>query len=111
MTQSGSKKEHLQEGALAIYSICIRHNIKLEVEWIPRSENEYADMISRIIDYDDWGIDPAVFSFLDSIWGPHTVDCFGSPYNKKIQRFHSRFWSPGCEAVDTFTVNWANEVN
>ena len=23
----------------------------------------------------------------------------------------SWFWSPGCEAVDTFTVNWDNELN
>lgn len=44
--QSGSKKEHLQEEALAIFNLCLRHNIKLEVVWIPCSANEYADTIS-----------------------------------------------------------------
>ena len=52
----------------------------LEVEWIPRVKNEYADTISRITDYDDWGIDPAIFGILDIAWGPHIVDCFASPY-------------------------------
>ena len=51
------------------------------------------------------------FSLLDASWGPHSVDCFASPYNKQLSRFHSRFWSPGCEAVDTFTVHWGKEVN
>lgn len=48
---------------------------------------------------------------LDARWGPHTIDCFTSGYNALLPRFHSRFWSPGAEAVDTFTTNWGNEVN
>ena len=109
--RSGSKKEHLQDGALAIFELCFSHNIKLEVDWIPRSLNEYADTISRIVDFDDWSLNPCIFHLLDTSWGPHTVDCFASPYNSQMARFHSRFWSPGSEAVDTFTVDWGNEVN
>ena len=52
-----------------------------------------------------------MFNFIDASWGPHTVDCFASPYNNQTKRFHSCFWSPGCEAVDTFTVNWGSEIN
>ena len=59
--RSGSRKEHLQDGALAIFELCFSKNIKLEVEWIPRSQNEYADTISRIVDYDDWRLDPRIF--------------------------------------------------
>lgn len=47
---SVSSKDLLQEGAMDIYNVCLTHNIKLEVEWIPRSANEFADVISRIID-------------------------------------------------------------
>ena len=111
IVKSGSRKEHLQEGALAIFELCFSHNIKLEMDWVPRSLNEYADTISRIIDYDDWSLNGTIFALLDAAWGPHTVDCFASPNNKQLARFHSRFWSPGCEAVDTFTVNWGGEVN
>ena len=40
---NGLRKEHLQDGATAIFETCFQYNIKLEVEWIPRSENERAD--------------------------------------------------------------------
>ena len=60
------ERAHLQEGALAIYNLCIAYNIKLEVDWIHRNKNEYADMIRRIIDCDDWGLHPALFNTLDS---------------------------------------------
>ena len=28
----------------------------LEPEWIPRDHNQIADYLSRIVDYDDWGL-------------------------------------------------------
>ena len=31
--------------------------------------------------------------------------------NNQTARFHSRFWAPGCKAVDTFTVHWGGEIN
>ena len=48
--QVGSKKEELQKEAL---TILVARNIMLEPEWIPR---EIADYLSRIVDYDDWGL-------------------------------------------------------
>ena len=111
IVNNGSRKEHLQDGAMAIFETCFQHNIKIEVEWIPRSENERADFVSRIVDHDDWGLDPSLFQVIDTSWGPHTVDCFATQYNALLSRFHSRFWVPGCEAVDTFTTNWRNELN
>ena len=93
---------------MAIFELCFQHSIKLEMDWIPRSLNTQADFLSRIVDYDDWGVDPRIFQAIDASWGPHSVDCFASSYNALLPRFHSRFWSPGCEAVDTFTdeLNW-----
>ena len=110
IVQVGSRKQHLQEGALSIFEQCFQHDIKLEMEWIPRSANEIADYISRIQDFDDWMASPVLFGFLDEAWGPHTVDCFANEHNRQLPRFHSRFWCPGSEAVDTFTVSWENEV-
>ena len=110
IVQAGSRKQHLQDGAMAIYEMCFQNGIKLEMEWIPRSQNQLADYISRIQDYDDWMIDPNVFSFVNMAWGPHTIDCFAAVHNSQLDRFHSRFWCPGTEAVDTFTVNWHGET-
>ena len=89
----------------------MQHQIRLEPEWIPRGLNERADYLSRIIDYDDWQLNPLVFSKLDNAWGPHTVDRFASFQNSQVPRFNSRCWNPGSEAVDAFTVDWPGENN
>ena len=65
---------------MAIYEACFQNGIKLEVEWIPRSQNQIADYISRIMDADHWMIDPSLFMTVDMWRGPHTVDCFASAH-------------------------------
>ena len=88
--------------ALRIFEICIKHKILLDIQWVPRSEVERADFISRIIDTDDWQISNSCFALLENLWGPHTIDCFANHYNHKIDRFFSRFWTPGCAGIDFF---------
>lgn len=97
--------------ALNIFHFLELNRVKLELIWIPREQNLIADQLSRIIDYDDWGISDKTFVELDSIWGPHSVDRFANHRNKKLNRFNSRFWNPGTETVDCFTVTWKNENN
>ena len=41
----------------------------MEVQWIPRSENEKADFISRLIDLDDWQLTESFFATLEGFWG------------------------------------------
>ena len=65
----------------------------------------------RIIDYDDWYINHEVYKWLDTKWGPHTVDWFATCYNAQVERFNSRYACPGSEAVDAFTVDWSMENN
>ena len=54
----------------------MRNAIDLLVDWIPSSLNENDDAISRIVDFDDWGVSFEFFRHVDSIWGPHSVDRF-----------------------------------
>ena len=56
LVSCGSAKAHLQAEALSIYNICCNHSISIEMEWIPRSQNDQADFLSRIYDPDDWGL-------------------------------------------------------
>ena len=56
-------------------------DIAIEIEWLPRSQNEKADYLSRIVDTDDWSLSYRLFGFVESRWGPHTVDRFSSYYN------------------------------
>ena len=107
----GSRKDELQQLALNIFRTSMSNNITLEPEWIPRNENQIADELSRVVDYDDWGLNSKVFAWLDSLWGPHTVDRFASSHNAQLYQYNSRFCEEGTEAVDAFTVNWAGENN
>ena len=107
----GSRRQHLQLVALDIFGMCFRYGIHLDMEWIPRSLNKKADYISRIKDFDDWKVNPILFNYIDTMWGPHSVDCFASIENTQLPKFYSRFWCPGTSAVDAFTVNWAGDVD
>ena len=70
-------KRKLQDIAISMLCNCLNNNISIDVEWIPRSKNDQADFISRIVDYDDWGVSDEIFIHLDSLWGPHEIDwCF-----------------------------------
>jgi len=75
------------------------------MQWIPRTKLDRADFIYRIIDVDDWQITTSFFELLDYAWGPHTVDCFANFYNKKVNKFYSRFRNLGCCGVDFFVQN------
>ena len=79
--------------------------------WIPRDQNVVADRLSKITDYDDCSVHDDVFTQLDALWGPRSIDRFACSYNAKLPRFNSRFLQPGTEAVDAFSQDWALENN
>jgi hypothetical protein len=47
------------------------------------------DYLSRIIDTDDWQTTVEFYSYLDSMWGPHSVDRFANVDNRNP-------WDPNC---------------
>lgn len=98
----GSMKRDLHVIATRVFQRCASNNIQLDIQWLPRTELERADYISRLIDVDDWQLSNTCFECLEEMWGPHSIDCFANFYNKKLSRFYSRFWNPGCEGVDFF---------
>ena len=105
---TGSFKSELQSIAVEIYSLCVKNNIVLNMQWVPRVLNEQADLISKLIDYDDWGVSDEFFSYMNSLWGPFQVDRFANNENNKLHRFNSVVWTPNCEAVDAFSENWSD---
>jgi len=109
--RKGSMNNELNELAMKIFNFLESNTISMRIYWIPRKENEIADQLSRIVDYDDWGVSYEFFTKIDKMWGPHTVDRFANYKNTKLPRFNSRFWNPGTEAVDCFTTSWKHEVN
>ena len=97
----GSRRSGLQSEAKRIFEICVHHGISIEPEWVPRSSNEQADYLSRIVDFGDWSVNPHIFRFLDLKWGPHSIHRFADEHNHLLPRFDSGFWNPYCEAMDT----------
>ena len=73
--------------------------------WIPREQNAKADFSSRIIDVDDWQTTTEFFKFLDTMWGPHTVDRFANMNNSKTKLFNSLHWNPDTLGVDALSSN------
>ena len=54
----------LSAGRSSVWSkICVLHGIYIKPEWVPRSRNEQADYLSRIVDFDDWFVDLVFFAF------------------------------------------------
>lgn len=111
IVQSGSMKHHLQSLAYNIFKMCVEQKISIDIQWIPRLENEKADFLSNIIDHDDWGVTVKFFEFINNLFGNFTVDRFANYNNCKLGRYNSKFWNPGSEAIDCFTQNWENENN
>ena len=87
-------KLELQRMARRILDICVQSGIYLDIPWIPRTLNQQADYISRLIDVDDWQTTNDLFLSLNDRRGPHSVD------NHKLPRFSSRFWNPNTTGVD-----------
>ena len=67
VVECGSMKPHLQELAIEIFNLCLHYSIKLDINWIPRSINDQADFVSRIIDADDWSLTNVFFTRLSAI--------------------------------------------
>ena len=59
---SGSKKFDLQNLVCDIFNLCIKHDIQLHSEWIPRNENWNADFISKDVDRDDYMLNQEIFA-------------------------------------------------
>lgn len=109
IVESGSMKLHLHKLALDIFECVKEQNMNLEVEWIPRTLNEQADYLSKIIDFEDWKVKDIYFRSVESHWGSLTIDCFASSENHKLQRYYSRFFSPGSLGVDCLAYSWHGE--
>ena len=56
IVKSGSNKVHLHKLAMEIFSLSKEHDIAIDMVWIPRSDNEVADYVSKIVNFDDWGV-------------------------------------------------------
>jgi hypothetical protein len=79
----GQKVDDGHFGIIEIFNLCIRKNISIEEEWIPREQNQTADAYSKVFNYDDWSISDKFFDFFNKLWGPFTCDLLADTNNHK----------------------------
>ena len=97
--------------ALHIFHMCISNNIVLEMEWIPRDDNSYADYLSKVFDFDDWGVCKHVCDYFNLLWGPYTCDRLADNSNRKVTIFNWKYFTPESSEVDAFAYDWSGHIN
>ena len=104
----GSKIPALNSIAISLFKFSLAHSISFQFQWIPRSQNAKAVYLSRLVDADDWYLNPQLCQLLSSFWGPFDIDRMADRNNTQLKCFNSKFWCPGTEAIDCFTQNWSH---
>ena len=90
LRKMGGPIAHLEEAISPLIKWIIRHRIHYQVSHIPGRENEKADSLSRSKRRDhDYILSRHQFTYLESQWGPHSIDLFASRINKQATRFAS----------------------
>lgn len=102
IVQVGSMDFNLHKLASDIFSFCFKFRIYLDIEWVPRSLDEKADYLSKIVNYDVWELAPGVFRQLDDHWRPFTVDCF-APTTTRSQNLFLDSGIPGRPELTRFS--------
>jgi hypothetical protein len=66
------------------------NNINIRARYIRSAANVLADRLSRETDRDDWQLNPRIFTYLNSLWGPHSIDRFATQGNSQLPGYNSR---------------------
>ena len=107
--KGGTCSHKLCQLALDLWGWCMDHDITLHAEHLPGKLNVIADFESRhMSDGSDWQLDVEIFSQLQQIHGPFSVDLFASFRNAQLKVFYSWKADPQATAVDALVQDWSN---
>ena len=112
----GSQVRDASDGMLKLHAAVLRLHAwarrmrvpQLTLVWYPRehADQQWADDASKVEDTGDWWLLRPWFEHIDALYGPHDVDCFASARNAQLARYHTRWWAPATERIDTFSGSW-----
>ena len=102
----------LTDIAKLIWREAISNNITIIARHLSGRLNSQADLLSRQKDKHEWRIARGLFHYLDSLWGPHTIDRFASMTSTQLPVYNTRFMDPNGMAVDALAQkDWAAHNN
>jgi len=112
ITFQGGQSRDLSDVARQIWSLTVQLNIDISAKWLAGKDNSVADRLSRVDSPYDWYINPNLFRYLDTLFGPHTVDRFACCQTAMCETYNSRYLDPGSAGVDALAQNdWGTENN
>jgi hypothetical protein len=104
---------------LKLWELIDTNIINIRARYIRSVANVWADKLSRETNKDDLQLNPHIFTYLDSVWGPHCIDRFATHGNKQLPCYNARRRNPSAEAMDclyprdrlwTSETNWCNPL-
>jgi hypothetical protein len=108
----GGPSAELTQIAIAIWEVALTNSITMSAKYLAGSLNQEADTLSRISAPYIWRLAPAVYRYLDRLWGVHTIDRFSSLATAQIPVYNSQYWDPHTSGVDALAQSdWATHNN
>ena len=108
----GGPMDELTNIAKLIWAEAIQHNITIVAKHLSGRLNTQADGLSRAVDKHEWMLSKPLFLYLDSVWGPHSIDRFASMTSTQLPVYNSRFWDPNGMLMDALAQkDWGVENN
>ena len=104
----GAHSRLLSDLAVEVWNWCLRRDITIHAEHLPGRENIRADWESRhMMDSSNWMLHRGVFTQLEELLGPFSVDLFASRTNAQLPVYCSWRADPTAWAVDALSISWA----
>ena len=108
----GGPCQSLTEIAKALWQTCNKAGITLQSRHLAGSLNQQADTLSRWESPYEWKLHRGLFSYIDTMYGPHSIDRFASLMTAQLPRYNSLYLDPMTEGVDALSQqNWGKEMN
>ena len=112
INMKGGPSKKLTEIATAIWALAFEKGITLSAKHLSGVLNVRADTLSRLSVTYEWQLNPHVFEYLDSLWGPHTIDRFSSMVTTLLPCYNSRYRDPNTSGVDALAqTDWDQHLN
>ena len=98
----GGPSPNLTNIASKIWTVLVENQITDQVRHLSGLRNFAADQLSRLSSRYEWMLHPAIFQYMDMVWGPHTCDGFAfypTCQNSLYNSFHADPATSGIDAL------------
>ena len=108
----GGPSQDLTTIATSLWVDCHDLGITLRAKHLAGTANTHADRLSRWESPYEWKLHPGLFRYIDSMYGPHTIDRFASLTTSQLAKYNSLYYDPYSHGVDALgQTDWGQELN